>query len=341
MTQIPTTWGTQWGSQFWLRNDARTSLNCARTTSTLRVAQAAVGLCAVTFALPPLTSSRGPFPGRRISLRFRFESRLKVIAEPVVFHLIISNRSDPRLELPETYTKQRTDTLSNRHKFTHRAWGRHSCLRNAAHPSMPCASSALPRRVAQAGVGLCAFVSRGNPRAARRSRICLSLVVFESLLPLPRRRAIRRRAVSTRRRRHLRRRRLNRRSARVGRTGGGSRSGRRSLQRKVSPPKRRMLRPRRNRHSLNCVPPREQLRERQADPERGRTRRLIHARRRQQRRGIHLQPIAKKNQPRANRIQIDRRSITGFRVAALASIMRRRVGLEENVQRLPRRKEPR
>jgi hypothetical protein len=31
----------------------------------------------------------------------------------------ISNRSDPRLEMPETYTKQRTGTLSNRHKFTH------------------------------------------------------------------------------------------------------------------------------------------------------------------------------------------------------------------------------
>jgi hypothetical protein len=30
-----------------------------------------------------------------------------------------SNRSDPRLEMPETYTKQRTGTLSNRHKFTH------------------------------------------------------------------------------------------------------------------------------------------------------------------------------------------------------------------------------
>src|SRR5580704_14189082 len=31
----------------------------------------------------------------------------------------ISNRSDPRLEMPESYTKQRTDPLSNRHKFTH------------------------------------------------------------------------------------------------------------------------------------------------------------------------------------------------------------------------------
>src|SRR5580704_4762361 len=31
----------------------------------------------------------------------------------------ISNRSDPRLEMPESYTKQKTDILSNRHKFTH------------------------------------------------------------------------------------------------------------------------------------------------------------------------------------------------------------------------------
>src|SRR5580698_3082265 len=31
----------------------------------------------------------------------------------------ISNRSARRLEMPESYTKQRTDPLSNRHKFTH------------------------------------------------------------------------------------------------------------------------------------------------------------------------------------------------------------------------------
>ena len=142
MTHSPKTSGRQWGSQFWLRNEAHSSMNCARTTSTRKVAQAGVGLCAVAFAFPPLTSSRGPFTGRRISLRFSSEAprnrpsplsapvaagqrsaltrQLLTLSEsPVATQLIISNRSARRLEMPESYTKQRTGPLSNRHKFTH------------------------------------------------------------------------------------------------------------------------------------------------------------------------------------------------------------------------------
>ncbi len=40
-------------------------------------------------------------------------------------------------------------------------WGRHSCLRNAAHPSLNCARTTVTRRVAQAGVGLCAVAFPG------------------------------------------------------------------------------------------------------------------------------------------------------------------------------------
>jgi hypothetical protein len=110
-----------WGSRFRLLNAAHTPLNCARTSPTRRVAQAGVGLCAVAsaFAFPPLTSSRGPFTGRRISLRLLSVSPRPLTSPPVATQLIISNRSARRLEMPETYTKQRTDPLSNRHKFTH------------------------------------------------------------------------------------------------------------------------------------------------------------------------------------------------------------------------------
>jgi hypothetical protein len=38
---------------------------------------------------------------------------------PIKPSVPISNRSAPRLEMPESYTKQRTDPPSNRHKFTH------------------------------------------------------------------------------------------------------------------------------------------------------------------------------------------------------------------------------
>src|SRR5580698_3430007 len=132
---------------------ARSALDCGRSATALptstppptanapseqppafarRVAQAGVGLCAfavdVASASPPLTSSSlpsseakgGPFTGRRISPRFLSESPRTLTAAPVATHLIISNRSTRRLEMPETYTKQRTDPLSNRHKFTQR-----------------------------------------------------------------------------------------------------------------------------------------------------------------------------------------------------------------------------
>src|SRR5580698_2871076 len=144
-----------WGSQFSLRTEARPSLKRARTTPSRSVAQAAVGLCAFAVAvaiasasaLPPLTSSRlplsepkgGPFTGRRISLRFcsrlvhhptthsapvtagqrsaLTRQPLPACLAPVATQLTISNRSARRLEMPESYTKQRTDPLSNRHKF--------------------------------------------------------------------------------------------------------------------------------------------------------------------------------------------------------------------------------
>jgi hypothetical protein len=154
-----------WGRHSCLRNHNPRTMNCAPTHATQIVAQAGVGLCAsavdVAFACafdsPPLTSSRGPFTGRRISLRFDSRSNPNVTATPVVSHSTISNRSARRLEMPETYTKQRTDPLSNRHKFT-QPWGRHSrefaanplihteraqralecALRNAARASKPC-----------------------------------------------------------------------------------------------------------------------------------------------------------------------------------------------------------
>jgi hypothetical protein len=116
-----------WGRHSCLRNHNPRTMNCAPTHATQIVAQAGVGLCAsavdVAFACafdsPPLTSSRGPFTGRRISLRCDSRSNPNVTATPVVSHSTISNRSARRLEMPETYTKQRTDPLSNRHKFTH------------------------------------------------------------------------------------------------------------------------------------------------------------------------------------------------------------------------------
>jgi hypothetical protein len=45
---------------------------------------------------------------------------LTLVPSPVATQLIISNRSARRLEMPESYTKQRTGTLSNRHKLTNR-----------------------------------------------------------------------------------------------------------------------------------------------------------------------------------------------------------------------------
>jgi hypothetical protein len=73
--------------------------------------------------------------------------------------LTISNRNWKLLEIPATPTKHSPDAFSNRNENT-QTWGRHSCLRNAAHISMNCARTAPTQRVAQAGVGLCAVVSR-------------------------------------------------------------------------------------------------------------------------------------------------------------------------------------
>ncbi len=98
----------------------RHSCEFAKNSQIRRVAQAGVGPCGFTSALPPLTSSRGPFTGRSISLRFLSGSPRVHRPSPVAIQLIISNRSASRLEMPETYTKQRTGTLSNRHKFTQR-----------------------------------------------------------------------------------------------------------------------------------------------------------------------------------------------------------------------------
>ncbi len=111
---------------------ARSALDCGRSatalpTSTLPPTVHAPSEQPSAFAFPPLTSSSlpsseakgGRFIGRRISPRFLSESPRTFTSPPVVRHLIISNRSARRLEMPETYTKQRTDPLSNRHKFTH------------------------------------------------------------------------------------------------------------------------------------------------------------------------------------------------------------------------------
>ncbi len=125
------------------------SMNGARGAATHRVAQAGVGLCAfVSRAFEKRPSSRGPFTGRRISLLFH-------PARPHPRNPF-SNRSARRLEMPESYTKQRTDTLSNRHKFTRPSgchsfeftpspqihaersqWALERALRNAARASMP------------------------------------------------------------------------------------------------------------------------------------------------------------------------------------------------------------
>src|SRR5580698_1883995 len=95
-----------WGRHSCVRNVADPSTNCART------ALASLG---------STPSSRGPFTGRRISLRFLSASPRTLLANPVSPHSPLSNRSDPRLEMPESYRKQTTAPLSNRHKFTHRS----------------------------------------------------------------------------------------------------------------------------------------------------------------------------------------------------------------------------
>ncbi len=88
------------------------STNCART------ALASLG-STPSSSLPSSEAKGGPFTGRRISLRFLSASPRTLFANPVSPHSTISNRSDPRLEMPESYRKQTTAPLSNRHRFTH------------------------------------------------------------------------------------------------------------------------------------------------------------------------------------------------------------------------------
>jgi hypothetical protein len=169
----------RWGRHSCLRNAAHPSMNCARTTSTRRVAQAGVGLCAV--ASPPLTSSRGPFTGQRISLRLYSlwdctTAHTTACATGYLTNLPpISNRSAPRLEMPESYRKQTTDPLSNRHKFTHQ-----SSLHSPHELRLPIAGSCSRGRVLRFlsavgaiptaeewNFGLCATIPR-KPRQARK-----------------------------------------------------------------------------------------------------------------------------------------------------------------------------
>jgi hypothetical protein len=127
-------------------------LNGAGTTSSRRVAQSGDGLCALvsraferpssSSSLPSSRAKGGPFTGRRISLRRRFESIPNLAAKPVGTQLIISNRIARRLELPESYRKQTTAPLSNRHKFTHTE----ETSASPRSPSLECgiAPAALP-----------------------------------------------------------------------------------------------------------------------------------------------------------------------------------------------------
>jgi len=93
------------GSQFWLRNVAHNSMLCARTSSHLASVTA----------------------GQRSALT-RQPLTLSQFTKQT-----FSNRSARRLELPETYRKQTTGTLSNRHKFTHR----HLRHFSASNPRVP------------------------------------------------------------------------------------------------------------------------------------------------------------------------------------------------------------
>src|SRR5580704_1858476 len=106
-----------WGSQFWLRNEAHPSLQCVSSPSPRTVAQAGVGLCAFgSRAFEKRPSSRGPFTGRRISLRFPSlnpHSSSVTSTDPEVGEAArlgrsttLSNRHWKRLEIPVTHTKQ-------------------------------------------------------------------------------------------------------------------------------------------------------------------------------------------------------------------------------------------
>src|SRR6202046_1690325 len=105
------------------------------------------------------------------------------------------------------------------------------------------------------------------------------------------------------------------RSSWSGRVGGGirrTRGRRRILQRQVRAVERGVLCSRSDNDSLNGVAPALQLRERQADAERCRELLRIHFRGSQQRRGIHLQSIAEKDQACAERISVARFFVLPF-----------------------------
>jgi catechol 2,3-dioxygenase-like lactoylglutathione lyase family enzyme len=109
-----------WSRSSCLRNDAHTSMNWASATSTPRVAQAGVGLCPSAVAVasasvfPPSTSSRGPFTGRRLSLRIcppQFGHAPDVQARPVA-PVAAGQRSALTRQL---LTWRRQPAPSNRH----------------------------------------------------------------------------------------------------------------------------------------------------------------------------------------------------------------------------------
>ena len=107
---------------------------------------------------------------------------------------------------------------------------------------------------------------------------------------------------------------------------------RRVLQRQVSAAERGVLCSGRDDNRLHGVASALQLRQRQADAERRRVLLRIHFRRRQQGGRVHLQPVPKKNQSRAKRVSVERFFVFGFF---------RKVSLEENVERLALREQPR
>jgi hypothetical protein len=113
-----------WGSQFWLRDAAHTSLNCAPTTSPTPPDSPHTPFpeCGSEATAPPPDSTRARrslanHPTTRFGARM-IAATTACAAGHLPYPTLISNRSARRLEMPESYTKQRTAPLSNRHKFT-------------------------------------------------------------------------------------------------------------------------------------------------------------------------------------------------------------------------------
>jgi hypothetical protein len=111
-----------WGSQFWLRNRNLGTVKCGRT----RVAHGTLTLpfpeCGSEATAPPPDSTRARrslanHPTTRFGARM-IAATTACAAGHLPYPTLISNRSARRLEMPESYTKQRTAPLSNRHKFT-------------------------------------------------------------------------------------------------------------------------------------------------------------------------------------------------------------------------------